>query len=317
MKTPNFWRTNNILSIVLKPFGILYYFLYKLRCSANVKPYKSKIPVVCVGNIITGGSGKTPIAIELANILKGKKKKFCFLSKGYGGKFSGVKEVDSDNARIFGDEPIILREYGDVFVSKNRVAGLKYINDLMDRDYDYIIIDDGLQNPTFYKNKSIVVVDGEYGLGNGNIFPSGPLREKFEDIVSKVSCVIIVGEDKHDIADLCRKNLVPFINGTIVIKNNDFLEEYVAFCGIGHPEKFKKTLATNAIYYTNFITFGDHYFYKREDIIALKNLGDKLITTKKDWVKLDEDFRKSIDYIDIKIDLNHNDFIKILRLYGV
>lgn len=317
MKTPNFWQTDNILSIILKPLGILYYFFYKLRCLVNVKPYKSKIPVICIGNVIVGGSGKTPIAIELANILKEKKKKFCFLSKGYCGKFSGVKEVDSNNAEIFGDEPIILKEYGDVFVSKNRVAGLKYINDLINRSYDYIIVDDGLQNPTFQKNKSIVVVDGEYGLGNGNIFPSGPLREKFEDIVPKAGCVIIIGEDKYDIINLCKKNLVPFINGSIIIKNNSFFDEYVAFCGIGHPEKFKRTLENNAIKYNNFIVFDDHHFYKKEDIIALKNLGDKLITTKKDWVKLDEDFRKDVDYVDIKIDLNHNDFIKILRLYGI
>ncbi len=317
MKTPEFWQKNNVISILLKPFSVVYYFFYKLRCSINIKPYRSKIPVICVGNITVGGSGKTPLVIEIADVLKKNKKNFCFLSKGYGGKFNGIKKVVEENTKLFGDEPIILKELGDVFISKNRVSGLKYINSLIDKNYDYIIVDDGLQNPTFYKNRSILVIDGEYGLGNGNIIPSGPLREKFKDIICKVNFAIIIGEDKYNLIDLCEKNLIPFLKGNIIIKENNFFGEYVAFCGIGHPEKFKKTLEENDIKFTDFIVFSDHYSYKEKDVKMLKNLGKKLITTKKDWVKLDKDFKKNVDYIDIKIDLNQNSFIKMLRLYGI
>lgn len=315
MRTPDFWQKSNFLSVLLYPFSMIYYALYKLRCILNAKPYRSKIPVICVGNITAGGSGKTPVVIEIANILKKNNKNFCFLSKGYGGNFEDVKEVDSDNSIIFGDEPVILKEFGDVFVSKDRVIGLKYINNLIDKNYDYIIVDDGLQNPTFFKNRSILVIDGEYGFGNGNILPAGPLREKFNNIISRIDFVIIIGEDKYNIENLCQKNIVHFIKANISTVNNKFQGEYVAFCGIGHPEKFRKTLIDNNIKFSNFIVFGDHHYYNEKDIKMLKNIGKKFITTKKDWVKLDSDFKAYVDYVDIKINLDQN-FVKMLRLYG-
>lgn len=317
MKNPKFWQKNNILSIILKPISIIYYTIYKLRYVINIKPYKSKIPVICIGNITAGGNGKTPMTIEIANILKKNNKNFCFLSKGYGGKFNGIKKVINENTKTFGDEPVILSEFGDVFVSKNRVNGLKYINDLTNKNYDYVIVDDGLQNPTFFKNKSILIIDGEYGLGNGNILPSGPLREKFKDIVDKIDFVVLIGEDKYNLVELCKTNLINVIRANIIIKENNFSDNYIAFCGIGHPEKFKKTLDCNKINYTNFITFDDHHFYKEKDIKKLKSFGKNLITTKKDWVKLDKNLQEQVDYIDIKIDFDQNNFIKMLRLYGI
>ena len=118
MKTPKFWNNKNIVAFLLLPLSMLYYFIYKLRCFINFNPYNSKIPVICVGNIVAGGAGKTPTAIEIAKILKQNNKTFCFLSKGYGGKFKGVVKLDNNSiAEVVGDEPLLLFEFGDVFVS--------------------------------------------------------------------------------------------------------------------------------------------------------------------------------------------------------
>ncbi|MDR1498874.1 MAG: tetraacyldisaccharide 4'-kinase [Rickettsiales bacterium] len=303
MRTPRFWRTKNITSILLYPLGVAYYLCYKIRCCINFRPYKSRIPVICIGNLIAGGSGKTPTAIEIAKELRAKKVRYCFLSKGYGGKFNGILQVSGqDTAEKVGDEAMIMCEYGDTFISKDRVNGLKYINENF--DYDHIIMDDGLQNPTFIKDKIILVVDGVFGFGNGFILPAGALREKFSNVRNRVDTVVINGEDRHNISLLCNKYNITCINSRIRAEVGDNLlkNEYVAFCGLGMPEKFEKTLVENNIKVVKFIPFGDHYNYTERDIESLKKYGHKLLTTKKDWVRLTDRYRKEIEYLDIYLD---------------
>lgn len=338
MKTPRFWNNKNIVAFLLLPLSILYYLIYKLRCFVNFNPYKSKIPVICVGNIVAGGAGKTPTAIEIAKMLKQNNKTFCFLSKGYGGKFEGVVKLDNNSiAEVVGDEPLLLFEYGDVFVSKNRVKGLKYINN--NCNYDYIIIDDGLQNPTFIKDKIVLVIDGKFGFGNGFILPAGALRDKFENIYKKVDVVILNNGNNKHIQDLCNKYNIKIIQSKIVADNVDDFKnkEYVAFCGLGRPEKFKNTLLENEIKLKDFIAFEDHYKYTDKDIEKLHELmynpipliyeqdvifGDMsmgeinitpyLITTKKDWVKLSNKNKQKTKYLDIHIELDNNELKKVL-----
>lgn len=295
MKTPIFWDNKNVVSYILYPFSIIYYVLHKLRCFININPYKSKIKTICIGNLIAGGAGKTPVAIEVAKYLKSKNKTFCFLSKGYGGNFENVIKLnENSNSDLVGDEPLILYNYGDVFVSKNRVSGLKYINDNF--DYDYIIIDDGLQNPTFIKDKRILVIDGNFGFGNGFILPSGPMRDKINK--DHYDLVVINGEDKHNV----KKYFKNVINSEIVIDNYiDKSKEYIAFCGLGRPEKFKNTLINNNIKVKDFIIFEDHYKYNKKDIEKLKNYNYKLITTEKDWVKIKDE---EIIFLKISLKLN-------------
>lgn len=304
MKTPKFWSKKRLTYfLIFLPFSILYYSLYKIRCFFNRKPYCSKIPIICVGNINIGGSGKTPIAIEIAKILLKNGKTFCFLSKGYGGNFKEIMKLNYvSKADIVGDEPLILMDYGDVFVSKNRVKGLRYINSKY--NYDYIIMDDGLQNPTFVKNKSILVIDGIYGFGNGCLLPAGSLRETFRNVSKRVDLVIIIGEDKHGIDKLCEKYFLKYINGKINIVENYNNKEYAAFCGIGHPDKFKKTLEENSINCLKFIEFDDHHNYNKSDIVNLMGFGLNLITTKKDWVKLPNSIKNEVEFLDITIDID-------------
>ena len=313
MKTPKFWNNKNIVAFLLLPLSLLYYFIYKLRCFVNFNPYRSKIPVICVGNIVAGGAGKTPTAIEIAKMLKQNNKTFCFLSKGYGGKFKGVVKLDNNSiAEVAGDEPLLLSEFGDVFVSKSRVCGLKYINN--NYNYDYIIIDDGLQNPTFIKDKIVLVIDGKFGFGNGFILPAGALRDKFKNIYKKVDVVILNNGNNKYIQDLCNKYNVKIIQSKIVADNiEDFKnKEYVAFCGLGRHEKFKNTLLENNIKLKDFVVFEDHYKYTNGDIEKLENVDLNLITTKKDWVKLSKKYKEKVKYLDIHIELDDNKLKEVL-----
>ncbi|MDR2077620.1 MAG: tetraacyldisaccharide 4'-kinase, partial [Rickettsiales bacterium] len=199
---PKFWKSKNfsIYSAALFPLSLLYYLAYRIRCLVNIRPYKSQIPVVCVGNVTAGGSGKTPMAIEIAKILRDNGKTYCFLSRGYGGKIRGVAKLNAANISpyIVGDEAPLLYDYGDTFVSTKKAEGLKYINKY--HKYDYIIVDDGIQNPTFFKDRTILMVYGEFGFGNGLMLPAGPLRETFSSVCSRhLDLVVIVGEDSHSI----------------------------------------------------------------------------------------------------------------------
>jgi tetraacyldisaccharide 4'-kinase len=307
MKTPQFWGSLNVISIILRPISLLYYLAYRCRVWLNKNPYKSEIPVISVGNLIAGGSGKTPICIEIAKFLRSKNKSFCFLSKGYGGYFKNVVKLDKNNssARLVGDEPLILSNYGDTFVAKNRVDGLKYING--DFDYDYIIMDDGLQNPTFIKDKAVLAIDGNFSFGNGLILPAGPLRDKIKNMYKNIDLAVVVGDDRTGVSKILEKYGVNFISSKILVKNADNFDkniEYVAFCGLGRPEKFKKSLVESGIKIKEFIAFGDHYFYTAGDIDNLRKHGCRLITTEKDWVKLDEGDRATIDFLKIEISLD-------------
>jgi tetraacyldisaccharide 4'-kinase len=244
------------------------------------------------------------MCIKIAEIMARRNKTFCFLSKGYGGRFNGVIRVSDEKASVVGDEPLILHNYGDVFVAKNRVAGLKYINNNF--DYDYIIMDDGLQNPTFIKDKIILVLDGMFGFGNGFILPAGALRDKIENIYKTID-IAIVTNPADKITKIMEKYGIKFISAKITALNEvDKNTEYVAFCGLGRPEKFEKTLIENNLKLKKFVVFGDHHFYSKNDMKMLYSFGSKLITTEKDWVKLSEHDKKMVDFLAINITLNED-----------
>jgi tetraacyldisaccharide 4'-kinase len=293
---------------------------YGIRCLINVKPYKSQIPLLCIGNLTAGGAGKTPMAIEIAKILRNSGRTYCFLNKGYGGNFKGVSKLTANNrnANIVGDEALLLCEYGDTFVSRSRVRGLKYIN--QHYKYDYILLDDGLQNPTFVKNKIILMIYGEFGFGNGLLLPAGPLRETFSRAVSRhIDLTVIVGKDSYGIRSLCDRYSVMNIGGTIEL--SEPAEKYsngpyVAFCGIANPEKFRKTLTDQGIDFVKFIAFADHHRYTYEDLKFLRKFGYTLITTKKDWVKINDMNigKKDIDVVEISLQLEKVHILKNLLL---
>jgi tetraacyldisaccharide 4'-kinase len=296
-KTPKFWRNFNFISLILLPISLLYYLIFLIRQKITT-PYLSAIPVICIGNHIAGGAGKTPTAIAIANYLIGKNYKICFISRGYGGSATGPIFIHSKNAQLFGDEAILLSNIAPIVVAKNRISGLKFIN--KSGNFDFIICDDGLQNPTFHKDLKILVTDKNITQGNNLLFPSGAIREPLRFIQKKCDIHIEISEQK----------LIP--TNIDKLDNN---KKYLAFAGIAYPDKFFNTLKENNFDIIATEIFPDHYYYSDVDIQNLikqaNRLDCALITTAKDMVKIDNKYYSHICKLDVKIELNPNIQLKI------
>ena len=195
-KTPKFWyQHGSLLGTFLKPLSWLYYAGYRLK-KRLVPQRRSTCPVICVGNVVAGGAGKTPTTIALAEIFTSLGLTPHLLTRGYGGKEIGPHLVsEGDAAKLIGDEAILLSRAGPTWVSRKRLFGAKAA---AKAGADVIIMDDGLQNFSLEQMLSFLVIDGERGLGNGEMIPAGPLREPLDAVKKRAHAVIFVGDD------LCR-----------------------------------------------------------------------------------------------------------------
>ncbi len=265
--------------------------------------------------MVAGGAGKTPVAIALGEILQELDIDFAYLSAGYGGWIKDFVLVDKQkySSKDVGDEPLLLSEIAATFISRNRLFGAQKIAAMPAKKL--IIMDDGLQNPTIIKDFSILVIDGNYGIGNGFVMPAGALREPVAIGIKKADLVIIVGDDKAGIAEsFCVDKKV--IGAKIKVINADkfYQKSVVAFCGIGRPEKFFDSLEQNKINVISKFSYADHHQYKSSEIDKMINFARKnqlqLITTKKDWVRLDPIYQTQIDYLDIKIEFKNESYIR-------
>lgn len=318
MKTPKFWKDENIFSFLLFPLSFIYSFFRKLHVIFSKKFKCDNLKIVCIGNLTAGGSGKTPIAIEVGKILKEKGINFAYLSKGYKGKnkeFTKVNTVTHTSIEV-GDEPLLLAEYADTFVCKSRKVAIETLS--KNYNYSVIVMDDGFQNPNIIANKNVIVIDGEYGIGNGETLPSGPLREGIEKAFERANFFIIIGQDKQNLEESLVNNNFEVVRAFIKEKNNSNLKDnYIAFCGIGRCEKFFKSLKNAKYNILKEFSFADHYFYKEEDLQKLffeaEKLEAKLITTKKDWIKLSSENKLKIEFLDIEVDFYNKDkFVELL-----
>ena len=285
MKTPKCWQSNSIISKLLVPFGLLYGFLTQLRLKIK-KPKKVEIPVICIGNITAGGTGKTPVSISIAKMLGTEMYHPFFVSRGYGGKLKNILVNNKKHsANEVGDEPLLLSSQAPVVVNSNRYEGAKLA---IKEGADVIIMDDGFQNPSMYKNLSFLVFDGTYGIGNGRLIPAGPLRETFDDGIKRADALVIMGKDKHDLAKRC--NLPVFYAHTEAVQTHINNPNVVAFAGIGHPQKFYHTLSFQGFNVVETIDFPDHHFYKKSELETIlkkaKELDAEVYTTSKDFVKI-------------------------------
>jgi tetraacyldisaccharide 4'-kinase len=310
MKQPNFWKYNSPLSTILLPLSFFYRFISVLNQILKPK-YKAEIPVICVGNVTAGGAGKTPTAIAIAKILLTENKKIVFLSRGYSGKLRGTFFVDSKihKAHDVGDEPLLLAKTAPVIISKDRRAGAQLAHS---RGAEVIIMDDGLQNPTLEKTISFLVIDGNFGLGNGKIIPAGPLRQTLKSAIKQVDATILIGNDVHNISK--KLNDTKLITAKIVGTPNPENKHYVAFAGIANPAKFFTSLRQYNYNVVEEINFPDHYNFTKNDIENLKKKAHKLeaelITTEKDFVRLSEEDQVGIQTLPIEIVWNDINIIK-------
>ena len=312
MKAPLFWNDKNIRSSLLIPAS----WLYRLAgwCRAHiVRPYRSRLPVICVGNITSGGTGKTPVTAYLAQLAKAQGLSPVILSRGYGGTITTPTFVDPErhDARQCGDEPLLLSQSAPVLIARDRGEGARFIE--AQSRFDIIIMDDGMQNPGLCKDYIITVFDGKIGIQNGRIFPAGPLRTSLAQGRAQADIIFINGADETDLlADLGDQSVVTFqLKAQDAIPAIKKTTPVFAFAGIGRPERFFETLAEDGYYLAQTKAFGDHHHYHQDDITALvegaRALSALLITTQKDWVRLPPAIQKHIAYLPVSLHISATD----------
>ncbi len=294
------------------PLTIIYYLLFLLnKIQSNEKSFQAKI--VCIGNCSVGGDGKTSTVLSLVKLYKAKNIKIAILLKGYKGKIKAATKVDTTNhsAIDVGDEALLYVEHAHTFISNDRIKGINFI--INNYSPDVIIMDDGFQDFRIKKDKSILVINGNRGFGNGFLLPVGPLRQSPSSAIELADIVIIIGDDKEGAIDSYKlkfKNKL-FLKAEIICERNQIDKSYLAFSGIGNNPGFVNTLYTNNYNLTKIKTFPDHYYYTDNDIKNIKkdavdnNL--EIITTEKDWKRLNAKQRFGINFLPISIEFSNEE----------
>ena len=313
MKTPSWWNEDNILSRVMQPLACVYGFAGRMR-NTSITPQKMTVPVLCVGNVTAGGTGKTPTVIALAYKWTAMGERPHVISRGYGGSITEMVMVDMTvhTPEDVGDEPLLIARAAPCWVGRNRVDSARAA---IARGATVLLMDDGFQNPSLHKDMSIIVVDGGYGFGNGRLIPAGPLREPIEDGLKRAAAVLVIGEDMHEAAAQCDD--VPVLHATLAPKATLPGKDYIAFAGIGRPQKFYDTLEGLGASLISTHDFPDHHAYAQgelEDLLAeAKEKGATLITTEKDAIKISEPYKASIEVLPVALDWDeYNDAVDIL-----
>lgn len=305
MRPPEFWTRDDGRARLLEPLGRAYGLAGRWRRRLT-RPFRAPVPVVCVGNLTVGGSGKTPTVLAIAKRLLERGVRVHVLTRGYGGRVRGPLMVDpaQHDARGVGDEALLLAEVAPTWVARERRAGALAA---AQAGAELILMDDGFQNPTIRQDVGLLVIDGEAAFGNGRVLPAGPLREPVADGLARASAAVIVGPDPHDL-DQALPEALPRLRAEIRPAANAGRWsglQVVAFAGIGRPEKFFQTLAALGADVVVRRTFPDHHAYRREELEALMRLskehGATLITTAKDWVRLPDALRPRVSVLPVEL----------------
>lgn len=296
MRAPEFWQAGPTAAIghLLSPLGALY--AAATTCRASRAPlWAAPIPVICVGNLVMGGAGKTLVGLNLTRHLAGKGQIPHVILRGYGGKLAGPAKVDlaSHTHYDVGDEALLYAEHAPTWVGADRVASAKAA---VDAGADVIVMDDGFQNPGLAKTLSLLVFDGHYGIGNGYGFPAGPMREFLGAGIKRADAIIGIGQLPRTILSAAKDKPV-FIANTVPTENSAALsgKRVLAFAGIGRPQKFFDSLAAVGANIVHSTAFPDHHAYADTEIQILKKEADikaaQLVTTTKDFVRLSDEVR--------------------------
>ena len=294
---PKFWdKQIGFLSILFFPLSLIYLFLIFLK-KKIVKEEKFDIPIICIGNIYIGGTGKTPASVFLAKELSRLGKKPVILRKYY--------SHHNDEYHLIKDH------FKNLIVTKNRLIGLKEVEDT---DYDIAILDDGLQDYKIKKNQKIVCFNSNQLDGNGLVLPAGPLRETLYTL-KNVDIVLINGDKVQDF-----ENKILNINNKIEIFYSSYkptnLEEFknkklLAIAGIGNPENFFQTIEKNNLNISKKIIFPDHYEFSKNEIQNIideaKSNNFQIIMTEKDYFKVNKYKLEKINYLKVTLEINEKE----------
>jgi tetraacyldisaccharide 4'-kinase len=297
LRAPAFWwREPGLAAKLLTPAGALYGAVATQRLAA--KGERAAVPVICVGDPTLGGGGKTPTVIALAKTLHAAGEGPFIISRGYGGDLSGPIEVDAArmSAREIGDEPLLLAAAAPTVVAVDRIAGAKLA---AAKGASVLLLDDGFHNPSLEKDFSLLVIDGESGLGNGRVFPAGPLRAPFAAQVARARAVVVVGTGEAGVrAAASAKSAGAAVLEARLAPGSDVARSLtgrrlLAFAGIARPEKFFKTLDALGADVVTRRAFPDHYPFSAADAAALLEQASsarlQLATTEKDLARMKGD----------------------------
>ena len=301
IKKPLFWDNYNLVSLSLIPLSFIVIFFNFIKTLSFKKNFKIK--TICVGNIYLGGTGKTPLALKINDILK-YKFKTVFIKKNY------PDQIDEQN---------ILSKYGKLICLKFRDIALKIAQR---KKYQLAILDDGLQDKSLNYDISIACFNSSDLIGNGLIIPAGPLREKVSSILN-YDIVFLNGEKNKSKFEKKLKQLNPKLKIFRArytpknLKSFKFKDNFLMFSGIGNPAEFKKTLNKYNFNIKKEIIFPDHYKYKNSDIMKIKKTARrnklKIITSEKDYCRLSNSQKKNIQYLTIELKIEkENEFKNFL-----
>jgi tetraacyldisaccharide 4'-kinase len=294
MREPAFWhRPASWKSHLLRPLGALYGAVAAQRLRR--RGFDAGVPVLCVGNYHLGGAGKTPTVLALADILRDLDETPVVLSRGYGGRLRGPVMADParHDAADVGDEPLMLASHLPVVVSRDRIDGVAMARS---QRASVILMDDGFQNPAIAKDASLIVIDSDRGVGNGRVFPAGPLRAPLASQLDRTDALVVIGEGTASKAIAAAVDVrggqvlsARFAPDAAVVTRLSG-QRVLAFAGIGDPGRFFRTLRASGIDVVLERSFADHHPFSSDEIdeltAAARREGLTLVTTEKDLARL-------------------------------
>lgn len=308
LSTPRWWyrrEGGGALTTLLRPLSALYAGQTARRV-AQAPAYDPGVPVISVGNLTMGGSGKTPVTREILHLLARRGVDAHALSRGYGGRLEGPVSVDPDahTAADVGDEPLMLAQDHPVWIARDRAAGARAA---VEAGAEALVLDDGHQNPALKKTLSLVVVDGEtrhgeWPFGDGSVFPAGPMREPLKAGLDRADAVIVLlpADVETPAPELLQVFAgLPVFSAWLEPVRAPSPGPKVGFAGIAKPWRAERSLKAAGAELKAFRGFPDHGVYAERELRALEaeasRLGATLITTEKDWVRLPPAWRRKIE----------------------